>query len=53
MNTKGYIEENSSRPMELIHFREHAKLQLKQYAGVVNDQTLIKLHRIKATMLKY
>lgn len=37
MKTKGYIEENNSRPLELIHFREHAKLQLKQYAGVSSD----------------
>ena len=37
MKTKGYIEEYSPRPMELIHFKEHAKLQFKQYANVSND----------------
>ena len=37
MKTKGYIEEYSPRPMELIHFKEHAKLQFKQYANVSNE----------------
>ena len=37
MKTNGYIEENSPRPMELIYFKEHAKLQFKQYANVSSD----------------
>lgn len=33
MKENGYIEENTSRPMELIHFKDHAKFQMKQYAN--------------------
>jgi hypothetical protein len=39
MKDKGYIEENNPRPLELLHFKEHASLQYKQYANFLSDSS--------------
>ncbi len=35
--TLGYIEDKSPRPMELLHFRKHAQLQIKQNGTNENE----------------
>lgn len=39
MKNQGYIEDKSPRAMELIHFKQHAQLQLKQYVNVSNESS--------------
>ncbi len=37
MKTKGYIEAITSRPKELIYFKEHAKSEMQQYKNVSRE----------------
>lgn len=39
MKTKGYIEEYSVRPQELINFQQHANLQFKAFIGNDNQNS--------------
>lgn len=49
----GYILENTVRPMELIHFKQHALQELNQYAGNTNAASTHLRSTVKALKLGF
>ena len=53
MKSKGYVEEDNTRPMELINFKAHAKSEYAQYSGISQDKSTHLRREIKELKLGF